>query len=70
MRTFAPDRNPVFGWDDAVAGFFWLVGQGGCGIVSSRAAGLVTAALLNDEPLPQSIIEFGLTEEMLAPRRS
>ena len=51
LRTFASDRNPVFGWDDAVDGFFWLVGQGGCGIVTSPIAGQLTAALLRGEDL-------------------
>lgn len=70
LRTFAPDRQPVFGWDDRVDDFFWLVGQGGYGILSSRGAGLVAAALLKREPLPLAIAELGLTEAMLAPRRN
>lgn len=69
LRTFAPDRDPVFGWDDRVEGFLWLVGQGGCGIVTSPAAGEIVAALVADRPLPQSITELGLTADALAPRR-
>ena len=69
LRTFAPDRNPVFGWDDELEGFFWLVGQGGCGIVTSPAAGQLTGALIRGEALPESIASLGLTEEALAPRR-
>lgn len=69
LRTFTPDRNPVFGWDDAVDGFLWLVGQGGCGIVSSPAAGQITGALLCGDPLPEPISELGLSESDLAPRR-
>lgn len=69
LRTFAPDRNPVFGWDDRVEGFLWLVGQGGCGIVSSRAAGQVVAALVDERPFPAALAELGVTEQMLAPRR-
>lgn len=69
LRTFAPDRDPVFGWDDRVEGFLWLVGQGGTGIVSSPAAGEVVAALLAGSPLPRSLNELGLTEQQLAPRR-
>ncbi len=69
LRTFAPDRNPVFGWDDEADGFFWLVGQGGCGIVSSPAAGQITRALVSGDPLPQSVSDLELTESDLAPRR-
>ena len=69
LRTFAPDRNPVFGWDDAAPGFMWMVGQGGCGIVSSPAAGQIAGALLRNEPLPEAVTSLGLTEEQLAPRR-
>ena len=29
LRTFAPDRTPVVGFDPRAEGFFWLAGQGG-----------------------------------------
>lgn len=69
LRTFAPDRNPVFGWDDAVEGFLWMVGQGGCGIVTAPAAGEIAGALVRNDPLPQAVTAFGLTAQALAPRR-
>ncbi|MFZ4687958.1 MAG: NAD(P)/FAD-dependent oxidoreductase [Polymorphobacter sp.] len=46
LRTFAPDRLPVFGWDGAVDGLFWCAGQGGFGIQSAPAAADLCAALL------------------------
>lgn len=46
LRTFAPDRLPVFGWDGAVEGLFWCAGQGGFGIQTAPAAGALCAALL------------------------
>jgi D-arginine dehydrogenase len=49
LRTFAPDRLPVFGWDGAVDGFFWCAGQGGFGIQTAPAAGALCAALLLGE---------------------
>jgi D-arginine dehydrogenase len=48
LRTFAPDRVPVVGDDPRVAGFFWLAGQGGCGIETSPFLGRVAADLLVD----------------------
>ncbi|HKD24260.1 MAG TPA: FAD-dependent oxidoreductase, partial [Rhizomicrobium sp.] len=32
LRSFAPDRNLVVGFDARAEGFFWLAGQGGYGI--------------------------------------
>jgi len=69
LRTFAPDRNPVFGWDDSAEGFMWMVGQGGCGIVTSPAAGEIAGALVRGEALPTAVTNLGLTTEALAPRR-
>jgi len=37
LRTFAPDRTPVVGFDRAAEGFFWLAGQGGYGIQTGPA---------------------------------
>ncbi len=46
LRTFAPDRLPVYGFDPQVAGFFWCAGQGGFGIQTAPAGSRVAAALL------------------------
>ena len=46
LRTFAPDRLPLFGFDGAVDGLFWCAGQGGFGIQTAPAAGRLCAALL------------------------
>ncbi|URW75987.1 FAD-binding oxidoreductase [Sphingomonas donggukensis] len=46
LRSFAPDRLPVYGFDADVPGFFWCAGQGGFGIQTAPAAAHVTAALL------------------------
>lgn len=46
LRTFAPDRLPVFGWDGAIDGLFWCAGQGGFGIQTAPAASALCAALL------------------------
>jgi D-arginine dehydrogenase len=46
LRTFVPDRVLVVGEDPLVQGFFWLAGQGGCGIETSGAVGQIAADLL------------------------
>jgi D-arginine dehydrogenase len=46
LRSFAPDRLPVYGFDSARPDFFWCAGQGGFGIQTSPAAGWLCAALL------------------------
>lgn len=46
LRTFSPDRVPVVGPDPRLPGFFWLAGQGGCGIETSPIVGQVAADLL------------------------
>lgn len=46
LRTFAPDRTPVVGFDPAAEGFFWLAGQGGYGIQTAPALSRLAAAQL------------------------
>ncbi|WP_294173111.1 FAD-dependent oxidoreductase [uncultured Sphingomonas sp.] len=46
LRSFAPDRLPVFGFDRDAAGFFWCAGQGGFGIQTAPAAAALCAALI------------------------
>ncbi len=49
LRSFAPDRLPVFGFDSRVPGFFWCAGQGGFGIQTAPAAARLAAGLLLGE---------------------
>lgn len=46
LRSFAPDRLPVYGFDPATKGFFWFAGQGGFGIQTAPAAAKLAAALI------------------------
>lgn len=46
LRSFAPDRRPVYGFDPLVPGFFWCAGQGGFGIQTAPEAAKLAAALL------------------------
>jgi D-arginine dehydrogenase len=51
LRTFAPDRLPVFGFDKDVPSFFWCTGQGGFGIQTAPAAAKLCAALVEGRTL-------------------
>jgi D-arginine dehydrogenase len=46
LRTFAPDRVPVYGFDPREPGFFWCAGQGGFGIQTAPAAARMAARLI------------------------
>jgi D-arginine dehydrogenase len=69
LRSFAPDGNPVVGYDEAQDGFFWLIGQGGYGIQTSPALSRLAAALVRQEPVPQDIAEEGLVLADISPAR-
>ena len=58
LRSFAPDRSPVIGFDPAAPGFFWLAGQGGYGIQTAPAAAALAAALVRDEARPPELAGF------------
>jgi D-arginine dehydrogenase len=61
LRSFAPDRLPVYGFDSAVRGFFWCAGQGGFGIQTSPAASKMAASLLLDEDPHESVARIDPT---------
>jgi len=46
LRSFAPDRLPVYGADPVEPAFFWFAGQGGFGIQTAPAAARLGAQLL------------------------
>lgn len=46
LRSFAPDRLPVYGFAPESPGFFWFAGQGGFGIQTAPAAAALAAALI------------------------
>jgi D-arginine dehydrogenase len=51
LRSFSPDRVPVFGFDPSADGFFWCAGQGGFGIQTAPAAAKLAASqLLASDP--------------------
>ncbi|MEM7703762.1 MAG: FAD-binding oxidoreductase [Pseudomonadota bacterium] len=46
LRSFSPDRLPVYGADPRVEGFFWFAGQGGFGIQTSPAAARLASQII------------------------
>ncbi len=46
LRSFAPDRLPVYGPDPRNPAFFWFAGQGGFGIQTAPAAARLAAQIL------------------------
>ncbi|MFM6949529.1 MAG: NAD(P)/FAD-dependent oxidoreductase [Novosphingobium sp.] len=50
LRSFAPDRLPVYGFDPEVPGFFWFAGQGGFGIQTAPAAADLAQGLILGTP--------------------
>ena len=67
LRSFAPDRKPVYGFDPACDGFFWFAGQGGYGIQTSPAAARLGAQLLLG--LPRDAMTERLDAALYAPDR-
>ncbi|OBX19128.1 FAD-dependent oxidoreductase [Erythrobacter sp. QSSC1-22B] len=67
LRSFAPDRRPVYGFDPQVSGFAWFAGQGGFGIQTAPAAARLTAQLLLG--LDRDPMTRGLDAALYAPDR-
>lgn len=49
LRSFTADRAPAIGFSAHAPGFFWLVGQGGHGVLSSPAAARLAAGRICGE---------------------
>jgi D-arginine dehydrogenase len=67
LRSFAPDRLPVCGFDADASGFFWCAGQGGFGIQTSPAVAKMAAAILLDQA-PDPMLER-IDPALFSPRR-
>ena len=69
LRTFAPDKTFVVGFDPRTEGFFWLAGQGGYGVQTSPGmAQLASALITGSSPLEQAGVRDDLVKQ-LAPAR-
>lgn len=69
LRTFAPDRTPVIGYDPDMADFFWFAGQGGYGMQTAPAAARLGAALALERGISSDLGECGLEAAPFCPSR-
>ncbi len=67
LRSFSPDRLPVYGRDQDQPHFFWCAGQGGFGIQTAPAGARLAAQLLLG--LPRDAMTAAITAENFAPSR-
>ena len=69
LRCFMPDRLPVVGEDPRAAGFIWLAGLGGFGMMTSEALGRCVAAAAMNNAMPSDIQAAGVEFPKVAPGR-
>lgn len=73
LRSFVADGELVIGWDTPPEagrpGFFWLAAQGGYGIQTAYAAGLLARNLLLGEALDVQLQAQGVQAQRLSPAR-
>jgi D-arginine dehydrogenase len=69
LRSFVADKCPVVGFSNKVDDFYWLAGQGGYGIQSSPALGMLAASEILGLAIPGPILESGLDLGSMRPER-
>jgi D-arginine dehydrogenase len=69
LRSFAPDKTFVVGFDPRARGFFWLAGQGGYGVQSAPAIAQMVRALVVDCAPAESFAGIMTHRDAVAPGR-
>lgn len=69
LRTFAPDRTPVIGFDPLAPGFFWVAGLGGHGVQTAPAVAALATALFRGRDIPDRMRGLGLSMAEISPAR-
>ena len=69
LRTFAPDKTFVSGFDPRSTGFYWLAGQGGYGVQSSAAMADIATGLIAEHSDLISAHAINDLAEKLSPAR-
>ncbi len=67
LRSFAPDRLPVYGFDVDSPQFYWFAGQGGFGIQTAPAAAKLARAQILGQPADAMIVQ--IDADLYAPSR-
>jgi len=71
LRTFAPDRLPIIGWDPAIDGLFHVSGLGGFGMTASLAVGDIAATVMCGRAVDWiDIAPFSAQRAILSPHGS
>lgn len=69
LRSFAPDRLPVIGWDLRAPNLFWFAGLGGFGVQIAPAAGRLAAGLFLGTETPAASGVRGPNPQQFSPMR-
>jgi D-arginine dehydrogenase len=69
LRTFAPDEEPVIGFDPQAPDFIWAAGLGGFGVQAAFAVGRCCEALLCRDELSSELASLGVDLARLSPGR-
>jgi D-arginine dehydrogenase len=69
LRTLAPDRTPVAGFDAEAEGFYWLAGQGGYGIQTAPGLASFAASQILGVVVPDDLASQGVSAAQLSPAR-
>ena len=69
LRVFAPDREPVSGFEPGESSYYWHAGLGGYGIQTAAALGAYAAATITGRKLPQNLIDCGVDPAQLQVQR-
>jgi len=67
LRSFAPDRRPVYGFDQEAENFFWCAGQGGFGIQTAPAGARFAGQLVLQSDRDE--MTAGLDASLYSPNR-
>ncbi len=69
LRSFAPDKTFVAGFDPRAEGFFWLAGQGGYGVQSAPGMAKLTDHLVTGATLSGNFAGLERFVDAVSPRR-
>jgi len=69
LRTFAPDRDPLSGFEPEAPGFYWHAGLGGFGIQTAAALSAFAAAMISGASPPAAYADLAFDARRLGVER-